>query len=266
MKKAAIGIGSVVILSGLIFGTSVWSYMRTVGGMAQAAAEDAIPVSLQIERAKDMLKNDLEPQIKGLKKEVIALRVEIERKENTHARRADELADQRYAMMKRTEELESGKTTFRVSDVSYSKADFEKDLETRLNRYEIAESTFKHEGQVLNAKKKALEAAEKKIEALVSARTDVKLQIEELEARLKAVEAEEAINHIKVDDSKLSKIQTLLSDLDADVSVREQVVDAEGQRLTDLIPVEEEAAPTKVVDRARALLGTETFEKVADND
>ena len=119
---------------------------------------------------------------------------------------------------------------------------------------------------MLNAKKKALEAAEKKIEALVSARTDVKLQIEELEARLKAVEAEEAINHIKVDDSKLSKIQTLLSDLDADVSVREQVVDAEGQRLTDLIPVEEEAAPTKVVDRARALLGTETFEKVADND
>jgi len=43
-------------------------------------------------------------------------------------------------------------------------------------------------------------------------------------------------------------------------------VDAEGQRLTDLIPVEEEAVPTKVVDRARALLGTETFEKVADND
>ena len=266
MKKAAIGIGSVVILGGLIFGTGVWSYMRTVGGVARAAAEDAIPVSLQIERARDMLRNDLEPQIKGLKKEVIALRVEIERKENTHARRADELADQRYAMMKRTEELESGKTTFKVSNVGYSKADFEKDLETRLNRYEIAESTFQHEGQVLNAKKKALEAAEKKIEALVSARTDVKLQIEELEARLKAVEAEESINHIKVDDSKLSKIQTLLSDLDADVTVREQVVDAEGQRLTDLIPVEEEAVPTKVVDRARALLGTETFEKVADND
>ena len=57
MKKAAIGISSVVILSGLIFGTSVWSYMRTVGGMAQAAAEDAIPVSLQIERARDMLRN-----------------------------------------------------------------------------------------------------------------------------------------------------------------------------------------------------------------
>ena len=266
VKKTAIGIGSVVILSGLIFGTSVWSYMRTVGGLAQAAAEDAIPVKLQIERAKDMLRNDLEPEINRLKKEVISLRVDIERKENTHARRADELADQRYAMMKRTEELESGKTTFKVSDASYSKADFEKDLETRLGRYEIAESTFKHEGQVLNAKMKALEAAEKKIQAFITARTDVSLQIEELEARLKAVEAEEAINEIKVDDSKLSRIQTLLSDLDADVSVREQTVDAEGQRLTDLIPVEDEAAPTNVVDRARALLGTETFEKVADND
>jgi hypothetical protein len=267
VKKAAIGIGSVVVLSGLVFGTSVWSYMRTVGTMAQEAAEDAIPVTLQIERAKDMIRNDLEPEINRLKKEVISLRVDIERKENTHARRADELADQRYAMMKRTEELESGKTTFTVSNASYSKADFEKDLDTRVNRYEIAESTFKHVGQVLAAKKKALAAAEKKIQAFISARTDVTLQIEQLEARVKAVEAEEAINQIQVDDSKLSRIQTLLTDLDADVSVREQVVDAEGQRLTDLIPVEDvETAPTNVVDRARALLGNESFEQVADND
>lgn len=266
-KKAAIGIGSVVVLSGLVFGTSVWSYMRTVSEMAQAAAEDAIPVGLQIERAKDMLRNDLEPEINRLKKEVISLRVDIERKENTHARRADELADQRYAMMKRTEELESGKTTFTVSNVSYSKAEFEKDLETRLNRYEIAEDTFKHESQVLAAKKKALASGEKKIEALIAARTDLQLQVEQLEARVKAVEAEEAINQIHVDDSKLSRIHDLLADLSADVSVREQIVDAEGQRSTDLIPVDgTDAAPANVVDRARALLGSTTYETIADND
>jgi len=267
IKKTAIGIGSVVVLGGLIFGTSLYSYVRTVGTIAQEAATDVIPVKLQIERAKDMLKNDLEPEINRLKKEIISLRVDIERKENTLARRTDELADQRFAMMKRTEELESDKTSFQVSNVSYTKAQFEKDLEKRLNRYEVAEDTFKHESQVLAAKKKALESGENKIEALIAARTDLALQVEQLEARVKAVEAEEAINQIHVDDSKLSRIQTLLGDLDADITVREQVVDAEGQRVTDLIPVEDvESTPTNVVNRARALLGSESFTTVAEND
>jgi peptidoglycan hydrolase CwlO-like protein len=263
LKTAIVGGVSALVLGTLVLGTSWISYVRTAKNEVQTAVEDAIPMEFQLKRAKDMLKNDLEPEIKKMKHSVAESQVEVERLQAKLDERQETVTQRRSEIMSRNEQLKSQKTTFLVNDVSYTKGELEEDLGKRFDRFKTLEQTFKTEAKVLEAKRQAVVANETKVEKLLAAREDLRLQIEELEARVSALKAAETVAESEFDDSKLSNVKELLDSLDAKVDVRERELALEGQE-TDLIPVETEESSKSVVDSVDAYFGNEApFEDTA---
>ena len=70
------------------------------------------------------------------------------------------------------------------------------------------------------------------------------MQIEQLGARLRTVEAAEATATLDFDDSKLARAKKLILELNKQLDVRERQANLEGQ-VNGLIPVESGSEPTE---------------------
>ena len=263
MKTAIVGGVSALALGTLVLGTSWFSYVRTAKNEVASAVEQAISIEFQLKRAKDMLENELEPEIRKMKHAVAESQVAVEHLQTKLDEKQETVTQRRAEIMTRNDQLKSKKTTFLVNDVSYTKSELEEDLGKRFDRFKTLEQTFKSEAKVLEAKRQAVVANEDKVEKLLGAREELRLQIEELEARVSAVKATETVAESEFDDSKLSNIKELLDSLDAKVDVRERELSLEGKE-TDLIPVETEESSKSVADSVDAYFGNEApFEDTA---
>ena len=212
-----------------------------------------------------MLKNELEPEISDMKRVVASARVDVKDATEELETLADRVATSRNEMMARTEQLGSGKTSFVVNDVSYSEVELREDLERRFQRFKTVEQTLKSNQQVLEAKKNALAKNEEKVEDLLKAREELKLHIEQLEARLSAVKASETIADSEFDESKLKRVRDLIGRVEHKIEVREEAAAIEGQS-TDLIPVETESTKS-IEDEVNAYFGnSKDGGNVADTD
>lgn len=266
LKTAIVGGVSALALGTLVLGTSWVSYVRTAKNEVADAVEESIPIDFQLKRAKDMLENELEPEIRKMKHAVAESQVEVEHLQAKLQEKQETVTQRRAEIMARNEQLKSKKTTFLVNDVSYTKAELEEDLGKRFDRFKTLEQTFKSEAKVIQAKQQAVEANESKVEKLLAAREELRLQIEELEARVSALEATETIVESDFDDSKLSNVKELLDKLDAKVDVRERELSLEGKE-TDLIPVETEESSKNVTESVDAYFGNEApFEDTASTN
>lgn len=266
VKTAIVGGVSALALGGLVLGTSMFSYVRTAKNEVATAVEEAIPIEFQLKRAKDMLANDLEPEIRKMKHAVAESQVEVEHLQAKLDEKQETVTQRRAEIMARNEQLKSQKSTFLVNNVSYTKAELEEDLTKRFDRFKTMEQTFKTEAKVLEAKRQAVSANESKVEKLLAAREELRLQIEELEARVSALKAAETVAESEFDDSKLANVKNLLDSLDAKVDVRERELSLEGKE-TDLIPVETEESSKSVVDSVDAYFGIEApFEDTASKE
>ncbi|MDA0806995.1 MAG: hypothetical protein O2983_16420 [Planctomycetota bacterium] len=264
LKTAIVGGVSALALGTLVLGTTWISYVRTVKNEVAEAVEGAIPIEFQLKRAKDMLKNELEPELSRMKHAVAESQVEVEHLQAKLDEKQQEVAAQRRSIMDQRTQLASDKTTFvDINNVSYTKTEFEEDLGTRFERFKTFETTFKAQAKVLEAKKKAVTANEEKVAKLIGAREELKLQIEELEARVSALDAAETVAESEFDDSKLSNVKNLLDGLEAKVDVRERELSLESKN-TDLIPLRTEESSKSVVDSVDAYFGNEApFEDTA---
>ncbi|MGZ0163992.1 MAG: hypothetical protein ACKVII_08740 [Planctomycetales bacterium] len=263
LKTAIIGGVSALALGTLVLGTTWVSYVRTASHEVTTAVEDAIPIEFQLKRAKDMLENELEPEIRKMKHAVAESQVEVEHLQAKIDAKQKDVTARRADIMARNDLLKSKKTTFLHNNVSYTKAALEENLEQNFGRFKTLEQTFKTEVRVLEAKRQAVVANESKVEKLLSAREDLRLQIEELEARVSALEAVETVRESEFDDSKLSNVKELLDSLDAKVDVRERELELE-DKTTDLIPLKSDGSSKSVVDSVDAYFGNEApFEDTA---
>jgi chromosome segregation ATPase len=139
---------------------------------------------------------------------------------------------------------------------TYTVNQVEKDLAERFNRFKVAEETLHREQEILSAKQSALDANRRKLEGMLSARKDLEVEIERLEARHRSVQAAEAVSELEIDDSALQRARTLIADLNKELDVRERVLDSEG-KFTGLIPVEAGSTetPADIADQVARYFG-----------
>ena len=158
VKTAIVSGVNALALGGLVLGTSMVSYVRTAKNEVATAVEDAIPIEFQLKRAKDMLANELEPEIRKMKHAVAESQVSVEHLQAKLNEKQEIVTQRRAEIMARNDQLKSQKTTFLVNDVSYTKAELEEDLGKRFDRFKTLEQTFKTEAKVLEANRQAVVA------------------------------------------------------------------------------------------------------------
>lgn len=236
IKQAIYGVAALGALASFVFGRDVLSYARTWGNTVRQTMKSEVPVEFEVARARELVEN-LVPDIRNVMHVIAEQEVDVESLTAELNRKKTELVSQKDAIQTRTGDLKSGQASFVYASQTYSSDQIRNDLAKRFDRFKMAEETHKREQQVLEARQKALVANREKLDNLLAAKSDLELQLEQLEARLKMVQAAETVSTVSIDDSELTRAKKLIRELNKQIDVREKVMASDG-KLTDLIPVE----------------------------
>ena len=235
-KKALIGGAAALGLGALAFGTSLSSYMETGFQEAREAVRAEVPLDFEIARARQEIEK-IVPEIERCMHVIAEQQYDIEQREVLLAEHEARLGEQQEAILALRSDLDSGRDAFVYASRTFSADDVREDLARRFERYKTSQETLQRDRQVVDARRKALAANEEKLDNMLSVKKDLAVKVENLEARLAAVQASETISNLEIDDSQLAAAKKLIRDLDRRIGTREKMLSNEG-RFTGSIPVE----------------------------
>ncbi len=258
-KKFVIGAAVLATLGTFVFGRDVVSYMKTAGNSVRDAVKSEVPVDFEVERARKMVE-DLVPDIRRCMHVIAEQQVDVESLQKEIHESELAMKQQKEAMFTLRSDLESNETEFVYASRTYTKDEVRSDLAQRFDRFKIATDTVKRNTQILKAREKALDANREKLENMLSAKMDMEVQIEQLEARLKSVQAAETVSNLEIDNSQLTRAKSLIKDLNKQLDVKEKLLDAEG-KFTGLIPVD-----TKVEEKRDVVKQMDEYFKLNRGD
>jgi hypothetical protein len=72
---------------------------------------------------------------------------------------------------------------------------------------------------------------------MLGQKRDLEVQLENLDARLKTIQAAQTASNVQLDDSQLGRAKKLIGELNKQLDVAQKMLDADG-KFTGLIPVE----------------------------
>lgn len=262
VKKILIGSAAAASVGAFVFGRDMCSYVRTGAHAVRETIKREVPVEFEIERAKEMVKQ-LTPEIHRSLHAIASEEVNVEQLQKSIARRTTDMEGQQEAILSLSGDLKTGSTRLTYSGRSYGVKEVQKDLAERFNRFKVAEDTLGRERDIMNSKDKALTAHRQKLEGMLSARKDLEVEIERLQARLQSLQAAESMSNLQFDDSALNRAKSLVAELNKELDVRERVLDAEGN-FTGLIPVETKAdTPKDIAEQVEKYFGKDRAEAKA---
>lgn len=226
LKKAlTTGLG-IVLGSTLLFGTGAWSYVKTACNRVGQAAEDSVPIDFQIDRARQMVA-DLAPEVRQSMHVIAKEEIALESLDKQIAS-AEEKADKSKGEILRLQsDLSDGRTVFRYAGHSYSREEVTEDLSRRFSRFKVTDETLDHLRGMRDARSKNLDAARKKLTAMISAQKKLETDIANLEAKRKLVEVAQASSEVVFDDSQLAQAKELISDIRTKLDVAAKLANAD---------------------------------------
>lgn len=264
LKKIVAGSLVLGVAAGLVFGADSLSYLRTFGKNVRHAVKSEITPEFELGRIRHEVDN-LMPEIRRHMTIVAEQSVDVRDLEREVAERETSLNRQREAILALRSDLESGRDRFTYKAVSYTRGEVESDLAHRFASFCAAEESLKRDRQILTAQRDTLRANQQKLDTMLSRKQDLVVKVAQLEARLKQVQAAEAINSIEIDNSKLAHVENMIRDMNRALDVRQSLLETEGSVL-GRIPVEEDAvtADPDILNRIDSHFGTGTAEAAAE--
>lgn len=242
-----------LLVSSLGVATS-WSYVKTIWEGVGETIRDATPIAFDLERLKVMIR-DLEPEVRRNQQVVVQLEVEVESLERDVAemKRMQEAA---VAQMKKLREVLQGHVSqVRFGGQDYSRAEVERDLQRRLDRYEEQASQLAAKEQLLEERRRMLAAATDKVTEYRRQYEQLVAKAERLQAELKLLEAAQAAGGLEFDPSRLAQTKQLAQGVEKRIRISQRLVDSQRQPAGE-IPVEAETRPA--AERFDDLFGATT--------
>lgn len=242
MIKKLVVLGAVAGL-GLtaLFGTAGMSYVRTGWQSASEQVRETVPVEWEIKRARQMIK-DLKPEIAADMQLVAREEAQVERLATEVTAKKQQIVKAKQEIMRLKGDLESGSVRFVYAGRDYTGQQVKDDLAARFKQFQVHEQTANKLSQILTARERNLEAARRKLDEMLSAKRQLEVEVENLQARLTMVEVAQTANPVALDDSQLSSTRQLLDDIGTRIDVAEKLASSEGA-LQGSIQLEETTSP-----------------------
>lgn len=247
-RKVLVGGALAAGAGALLFGGDFGSYVRTGAEAARQAARDGVPIEFEIKRAEQLIA-EVEPEIEHCMHVIAEQQYDVERLERAVTERGENLETQKTAMLALRSDLDSGRAKLVYNRRTFSAAQVEADLARRLDRYKVAEETLAGDRTLLEAKRTAVSKNEEKLDGMLAAKRDLVVELENLRARLSAVQAQESIADIEIDDTRLARAKELIERLDRTIGTREKTLENRGTYVGE-IPVEADAESAEERDVA----------------
>jgi peptidoglycan hydrolase CwlO-like protein len=245
IKKVILGTTVALVLTLVFVGRDAWSYVRTSLGYVKDSVHESVPIAFQIERARQMIK-DLDPEVRKNMHLIAKEEVEVERLQKQVTDLESRLAKEEE-LKKLHADAKSGKTTFQYGGRKYGIEEVRADLSCRFERLKTGQATLKSLREICTARSKSLDAARQKLEGMLAARRQLKVDVENLEARMQMIAAAQTTSNYHFDDSQLGRVKELVNDLRTRLDVTERLVGSEAT-FHDEIPVSQ-PAPANIVEQ-----------------
>lgn len=221
-----------VVVAGLAinYGKDGMSYLSTATGMVSQKLKSQVPIEFELERAAKMV-DDLDEEIKANKTEVIEYAVEVERA-------LRDLGAAEIVQREKIQDLQSHRANFKngvylVSARPAGELDARRELGRMLDGINITDKTVGLKRQVLDAKRKSLDAAIAQSEKMMSMKGELEVKIEKIKAELAHYRSTHLNEGPSFDESKVARIDNLLNELDARLVVAQQT----GVTVSELVDI-----------------------------
>ncbi len=223
LKKIVLAGAGVTLLAGLLMGTGLWSYGRYATTKVSQSAKDMVPMEWEIDRARQMIK-DLTPEIAENAKRIAREKIATARLEAQVEQSSSQLGDAQRNIERLSADLRKGDDAFTYAGKTYTSTQVREDLGARWKRFKTQRETVEKLEQQLTARHASLSAANARMDAMLSAKRQLKVEVENLQARLSALRVAQTSSQLSLDDSQLSRTRALLDDIETRIDVEEEVI------------------------------------------
>lgn len=223
IRKMVLTGGALALLSSVTLGVPLFSYARCGVDWLRSSANDAMPLEWELKRARQMIA-DLKPEI-----EVNATRIAREKVEVAHLeKQLDEtktrLAQSQNDIERLSEDLRSENPYYSYGGRTYTVSQVKNDLSNRFKRHKTRTATAEKLQQMLAAREASLRAAQERMEAMLSAKRQLEVEVENLQARLGALRVAQTSSQLNLDDSQLARTRELLDEIATRIDVEEETM------------------------------------------
>ncbi|MEM1067573.1 MAG: hypothetical protein AAGI63_01665 [Planctomycetota bacterium] len=223
LKKAMLTGGVVALLSSVTLGVPLFSYARCGVDWLRSSANEAMPVEWELKRARQMIA-DLRPEIQNNAKRIAHEKVEVARLEKQLQDSDERLAKAQSDITRLTADLESENQYYTYAGRTYTSVQVKNDLANRFKRFKTRRATADKLEQMLTARQSSLRAANERMDAMLDAKRQLEVEVENLQARLGALRVAQTSSQLNLDDSQLSKTRELLDEIATRIDVEEEAV------------------------------------------
>jgi len=241
LKKILVGTGILLTTGAIVFGTDAYSYLSTSAKKVRHEVKASVPLDFEVDRARQLV-SDLVPDIQKNMHIIAQEEVEIEDLRDQITRAEKNLAVERERVMALRRDVDNSEGRFQYAGRKATPRDVKVELTRRFDRFQTAEATVKAKRQMLEAREKSLTAAREKLEGMFSAKRDLEIQVQNLEARLKMLQAAQTTSQFSFDDSQLSRCKKAVLELRKRLDVAERILEQDGKLADSLVSEEFEGA------------------------
>jgi len=225
---AALGAGTLF----LVFGTAAPSYVKTAFHKGRQIAKDAVDPQFDIDRARNQIA-DLKPMIEKNIETLARAEVEAEHLEREVIAVQANLDGEKRTMLSMRDSLKTG--DFRLAGhVADTEDEVKADLAHRLDHFTFTTELLKTKQAELKAKRKIIRAAHEQLENLKTQKTKLLSKLNNIEAQLRLIEANQAKNEFHFDGSALANAKQTVAELEEKLEVLTKKAEMEGRYFDEL--------------------------------
>ncbi|MEM1225447.1 MAG: hypothetical protein AAGJ40_07105 [Planctomycetota bacterium] len=211
------------LLTGVTLATPLGSYARCGWNYVTSSANDAVPVEWELKRARQMIA-DLKPEIESNARRIAEEKIHVVKLERELDQTQSRLAKSKSDIQRLTADLKMDRNSYAYGGKTYTSAQVKSDLSHRFKRFQTREQTSEKLSQMLHARQSSLRAATERMDAMLDARRQLEVEVENLQARLGALRVAQTSSKLNLDDSHLSKTRDLLDDIATRIDVAEETM------------------------------------------
>jgi chromosome segregation ATPase len=246
-KRGILAVTIVGVLGFVVLGTDFPGYVTSAFGSVKDCVKNNVPVELEIQRGRDLLKK-LRPEIRDDVRQLARDEVEIERLQRDIERHEKSVDKERRRLTALRGRLDTQKVSYVIAGRTFSRDRMLTEVDRSRERLEDA-------GQILTSKRKDLDSRRGLLSSNSEQVRKKRHLREQLAAKIDALESEHARlkSHAEgtgtiIDDSTLSKVQSLIGELEERLEVTRKVLEHDAHFPED-IPIEDEVDEGKILER-----------------
>ncbi|MCC9642346.1 hypothetical protein LOC71_08670 [Rhodopirellula sp. JC740] len=223
LKKIVLAGTAATLLSGLTIATPIGSYARCGWSHLTNSASDAVPLEWELKRARQLI-TDLKPEIQQNARRIAQEKTEVVRLQREVKATEEKLVKAKSDIERLSNDLREDSDVYSYGGVTYTSAQVKSDLGNRFKRFQTRQQTSEKLRQMLSAREASLAAASQRMDAMLDAKRQLEVEVENLQARLGALRVAQTSTQLHLDDSALSDTRRLLDDIATRIDVEEETM------------------------------------------